>query len=207
MAKISVINLKGEKVKDITLNDNVWNVEINDVVLKNSLRLALNSLRQGTAKTKSRAEVSGSGKKPWKQKGTGRARVGSKRNPLWTGGGHTFALSNRDYGYTINKKERVTAIKSALSDKYQSKELTIIDDVKLNSLKTKDLIKTLEALKISGKTLFVTIDENENLFMACRNLENIGSVMADELNILDVVNTDNLIIDEASVNKIEEVLK
>ncbi len=206
MTKISAINLKGEKTKDVTLNEKVWNVEVNETVLKDAIRLTLNSLRQGTAKSKTRAEVSGGGKKPWKQKGTGRARAGSSRSPLWRGGGHVFAITPRSYGYKINKKERVLALKSALSDKYQNKELIVIDEIKLNSLKTKDINNLLKGLKTNKKVLFVTADDNENLYMATRNLNNIGHIVADEINVLDVVNADSLVIDEASVKMIEEVL-
>jgi len=207
MAKISLIKQNGEKVKDITLNDEIWNVEINKPVLKNAINLALASLRQGTKKTKTRAEVSGSGKKPWKQKGTGRARAGQKRSPIWTGGGHAFALTPRSYTYKMNKKERVIALKSALSTKYQNKELIVVDKIKLPDLKTKSLTKVLKDLKAPKKVLFMTNEENENLYMASRKLMNVGHIMADEVNILDLINCENLIIDEASVKYIEEVLK
>ena len=206
MTKISAINLKGEKTKDVTLNEKVWNIEVNEVVLKDAIRLTLNSLRQGTAKTKTRAEVSGGGKKPWKQKGTGRARAGSSRSPLWRGGGHVFAITPRSYGYKMNKKERVLALRSALSEKYQNKELIVIDEIKLNSLKTKDINNLLKGLKTNKKVLFVTADDNENLYMATRNLKNVGHMAADEINVLDIVNADSLVIDEASVKTIEEVL-
>lgn len=207
MAKISLITLKGEKTKDINLDDNIWNIEVNKNILSSAIRLALASLRQGTKKTKTRGEVSGSGKKPWKQKGTGRARAGQKRSPVWVGGGHTFALVGKDYTFKMNKKERLIALKSALSSKYQTKELVVIDEIKLPNLKTKDLKSLLTNLKLDNKVLFVTNDENENLYMASRNLTNIGHIMVNELNVLDIANCNTLVIDEASVKYVEEVLK
>ena len=207
MAKISLINLKGEKVKDINLEDSIWNVEVNKSVLSNALRLALASLKQGTKGTKTRGEVSGSGKKPWKQKGTGRARAGQKRSPVWVGGGHTFALVGKSFTSKMNKKERMLALKSALSSKYQNKELVIVDEIKLTDLKTKSLTEVLKSLKLGKKVLFVTVDENENLYMASRNLVNVGHIMADEINILDVTNSNSLVLDEAAVKYVEEVLK
>lgn len=206
MAKVNVINLKGEKVKDITLKDSVWNVEVNDVVLKDAIKLALDSLRQGTHKTKTRAEVSGGGKKPWKQKGTGRARQGSRRSPNWVGGGTVFGVTPRDYGFKMNKKERVIALKSALSSKVQAKGLVVIDEIKLPSLKTKEFITIMNNLKLNNKVLFVTKDENENLYMATRNLENVGQLMATDINVLDILNSETLVIDEETVKYIEEVL-
>ena len=207
MAKISLTNMKGEKVKDITLKDEVWNVEVNRNVLKDAINLAMAALRQGTAKTKTRAEVAFANKKQWRQKGTGRARAGSRRNPIWVGGGTIFGVSPRSYTYKMNKKERVIALKSALSNKFQDKDLIILDEIKLATLKTKDFNALLANLKVGKKVLFVTLDENENLYMATRNLSNVGVIMAREINVLDVVNADTLIIDEASVKNIEEVLK
>ena len=207
MAKINLLNLKGEKLKDINLEDGIWNVEVNKNVLSNALRLALASLRQGTKQTKTRGEVSGSGKKPWKQKGTGRARAGQKRSPVWVGGGHTFALAPRKFTYKMNKKERVIALKSALSNKYQNNELVIVDEIKLADLKTKSLTEILKSLKLGKKVLFVTADENENLYMASRNLINVGHIMASEINILDVTNSSSLVLDEAALKYVEEVLK
>lgn len=207
MAKVSLIKLNGEKVKDITLEDGIWNIEINKDILSKALRLSLATLRQGTKKTKTRGEVSGSGKKPWKQKGTGRARAGQKRSPVWVGGGHTFALVGRSYTFKMNKKERVIALKSALSTKFQNKELVVVEEMTLPTLKTKELNEILKALKVSKKVLFVTLDENENLYMASRNLTNIGHIMAKEINILDVINSGTLVLDEASVKYVEEVLK
>lgn len=207
MAKIELKNINGEKIKDITLSDSIFKIEANDDALKKMIRLQLDSRRQGTVKTKSRAEVSGGGRKPWKQKGTGRARVGSNRSPLWRHGGHIFAITPRDYTFKINKKERVLALKSALTGAYSNKELVIIDDIKMNSLKTKDMKSLLENLKLDGKVLFVTRDENENLYLASRNLGYTYAILADEINCYDIVNADYVVCDEAAINYIEEVLK
>lgn len=206
MAKLEMINLKGEKVKDVTLTDSIWKT-FNDVVLKKAIDLQLASMRQGTHKTKTRAEVSGGGKKPWKQKGTGRARSGSNRSPIWRGGGIVFGVTPRDYNFKMNKKERVLALKSALSYKLKDKELVIIDNINLDSLKTKEIKTVMANLKLDGKTLFVTNDDNENLYMATRNLGYAYAINADEINVYDIINADKLVLDEAALNKIEEVLK
>ena len=205
--KISVKNKLGEKVKDLSLADSVWNIEANDLVLKKMIRLQLNATRQGTAKTKTRSEVSGGGKKPWRQKGTGRARQGSIRAPQWRGGGIALGVTPRDYTFDINKKERVLALKSALTHKAQDKELVVLDEIKLDSLKTKDIKKLINDLKLEGKILFVTIDEAENLFMATRNLGYAYQIMATDINVLDLVNADVVVMEEEVVKKLEEVLK
>ncbi len=207
MAKVSVKNVKGEAVKDLNLESSVWNVEVSDDALKKMIRLQLDSMRQGTRKTKTRAEVSGGGKKPWKQKGTGRARQGSIRATQWRGGGIAFGVNPRDYSFKINKKERVLALKSALTYKVKEKALLVLDKIELKSLKTSEITKILDNLKLSGKVIFVTNDENENLYMATRNLGNILVLMADELNCYDLVNADMLVVTEDAVKKIEEVLK
>lgn len=205
--KISVKNMAGEKVKDLTLHDSVWNIEPNDLVLKKMIRLQLDATRQGTAKTKTRSEVSGGGRKPWRQKGTGRARQGSTRATQWRGGGISGGVTPRDYTFDINKKERTLALKSALTHKAQDKELVVLDSIKLDSLKTKDVKKLMADLHLEGKVLFVTHDENENLFMATRNLGYAYAIMSDEVNCLDLVNSDLLVCDEAAVKDIEEALK
>ena len=207
MTKVDIKNIKGEKVKDITLTDSIFKIEVNDDALKKMIRLQLDSTRQGTVKTKSRSEVSGGGRKPWKQKGTGRARSGSNRSPIWRHGGHVFALRNRDYTFKINRKERVLALKSALSDKVANKALLVVDDLNLKTLKTKDVKTILDSLKLDGKVLFVTREDCENLFMATRNLGYTYAILAEELNVYDIVNADFVVCDEAAVNYIEEVLK
>lgn len=207
MTKISVKNLNGEKVKDLTLTDSIWNIEINEDCLKKMIRLQLDATRQGTRKTKNRSEVSGGGRKPWRQKGTGRARQGSTRATQWVGGGIPFGVSPRDYTFKINKKERVIALKSALSSKVQEKALVVVDNFNMESTKTKDALKVLENLKLDNKILFVTSDDAENLYLAVRNLPNVLVIYADEVNCYDLVNADVVVIDEAAVNKLEEALK
>ncbi len=207
MTKISVKNLKGEDVKDITLDSKIWNIDVNDDALKKMIRLQLDSTRQGTRKTKSRAEVSGGGRKPWKQKGTGRARQGSIRATQWRGGGIAFGVDNRDYTFKINRKERSLALKTALTYKNKEKAIMVVDKIDFKSLKTKEATKMLETLKLAGKTIFITKDENENLYMATRNLGNVLVLMASEINCYDIVNADNLVIEEDALKEIEEVLK
>lgn len=207
MAKVKVVNLKNEAVKDLTIADSVWNVEVNEVVLSEAIKLQLASLRQGTHDTKDRSEVSGGGKKPWRQKGTGRARQGSTRAPHWPGGGIVFGPTPRDHGFKMNKKERRLAIKSALSEKYQSKNLCVVDSLAITSPKTKDLVNTLKGLKLSGQTLIITDGENGNICLASRNNTNLHIIEPTSVNVLDLVGSDNVLIDENSVKKIEEVLK
>ena len=207
MAKISVKNIKGETVKDIDLDSKIWNIEVNDDALKKMIRLQLDSMRQGTRKTKTRSEVSGGGRKPWKQKGTGRARQGSIRATQWRGGGIAFGVSPRNFTFKINKKERVLALLTALTYKNTEKALVVLDSIKLDTLKTKEVTKVLETLNLNGKILIVTKEENENLYMATRNLGNVLVLMADEINCYDIVNADVLVVEEEAVNAIEEVLK
>ena len=207
MTKISVKNLSGEKVKDLTLNDSIWNVEVNDDCLKKMIRLQLDASRQGTRKTKNRSEVSGGGRKPWRQKGTGRARQGSIRATQWRGGGIPLGVGNRDFSFKINKKERVIAITSALTIKNKEKALVVLENYNLSSNKTKDVLKVLDTLKLTDKILFVTSDDAENLYLATRNLPNVLVIYADEINCYDVVNADVLVCDEESVKVIEEVIK
>ncbi len=207
MAKTKVLNINGEKVKDLTIADNVWNIEINEIVLKKAIDLSLASLRQGTHKTKTRAEVAGGGKKPWRQKGTGRARQGSIRAPHFRGGGVAFGVNPRSYTFKMNKKERVLALKSALSNKFKNKELIVIDNIELKTLKTKEALDILNNLKLNNKVLFVTSEDNENLYMATRNLPNVYATLAEDVSILDLMYTDMLVCDEAAIKDIEEVLK
>lgn len=207
MAKIQLINIKGEKLKDLTLSDDVWNIETNDIVLKKAIDLQLAATRQGTAKTKTRSEVSGGGRKPWRQKGTGRARQGSIRATQWRGGGIACGVTPRDYTFQINKKERSLALKSALTHKFQDKELVVIDNITLETLKTKEIKNIITSLNLEGKVLFVTESENENLYMACRNLGYAYAIMADEINCYDLINADVVVCDEAAIKKIEGGLK
>ena len=207
MAKTNVITLKGENVKDITLNDSIWNIEVNEIVLSNAIKLQLASLRQGTHDTKGRSEVSGGGRKPWRQKGTGRARQGTIRAPHWVGGGVVFGPTPRSHSFKMNRKERRLALKSALSDKFQNKGLCVVDSLEITSPKTKEFNSTLEGLKLNGKTLIITDGENGNVVLATRNMPNLYVIEPTSINVLDLVSADNVLIDEASVSKIEEVLK
>ncbi len=207
MTKVNVIDLKGEKVKDLTINDEIWKNEGNDIVLKKAIRLQLDSLRQGTADTKGRSEVSGGGRKPYRQKGTGNARQGSIRAPHYRGGGIVFGPTPRSYSFKTNRKERRLALKTALSDKFAEKNLIVVDSLVLESVKTKDAIKLLETLKLTGKVLFVSAGDAENLYLATRNLGNVAVVMADELNVYDIVNADMVVMDSDTINYVEEALK
>ena len=206
MAKTQVLNLKGEKVKDLTLKDAVWNIEVNEPVMHDAIVLAQASLRQGTASTKTRSEVSGGGRKPYKQKGTGNARQGSTRSPQWPGGGIVVGPKPRKYDKKQNRKERRLALKSALSAKFQDKELIVVENYNLDSNKTKAFNEVLGNLKVNGKAVVVYSDDNENLFLASRNNNKVAVLATDEINVLDIVAANYLVIDESSVKKIEEVL-
>lgn len=207
MTKLSINNLKGEKVSDITLNSEVFGIEVNELAMKKMLRLQLNASRQGTAKVKTRSEVSGGGRKPWKQKGTGRARQGSIRAAQWRKGGIVFGPTPRDYSFKINRKERVLALKSALVNKLNEKKLMVIDNLKLDNFKTKTGVELLNNLKLDGKVLFVASEEAENLYMATRNLNNVLVLFPDEINVYDILNADYVVFDEASIKMVEEALK
>ncbi len=207
MAKISVLSLKGEKTSDLTLNKEIWDAEVNETVLTDAINLTLASLRQGTHSTKTRGEVSGGGRKPWKQKGTGRARQGSTRAVQWPGGGIAFGPTPRSYDKKMNKKSRRLALISALSSKYQNKELVVVDKFDLKTNKTKDLNEVLKGLKVNNTALLVSIDENVNLNLASRNNENLTALNVEGINVLDIVRNNNLVIDKDSVKKLEEVLK
>lgn len=207
MTKLSINNLKGEKVSDITLNSEVFGIEVNELAMKKMVRLQLNASRQGTAKVKTRSEVSGGGRKPWKQKGTGRARQGSIRAAQWRKGGIVFGPTPRDYSFKINRKERVLALKSALVNKLNEKKLMVIDNLKLDNFKTKTGVKLLNNLKLDGKVLFVASEEAENLYMATRNLNNVLVLFPDEINVYDILNADYVVFDEASIKMVEEALK
>lgn len=206
MSKLSVLNTKGEKVKDITLSKEIWGIEPNDAVLYDAITLSRNSLRQGTADTKTRSEVSGGGKKPWRQKGTGRARQGSTRAPHWYHGGVVFGPHPRDYSKKMNRKERRLALKSALAYKAMEKELIVVDNFDIQSSKTKDVKSLLANLKAEKNALIVVDELNENMILATRNLSNVILLQANEINVLDVISADKMIITEAAVKQIEEVL-
>ena len=206
MEKIQVINTKGEKISEINLNKEIWGIEPNDAVLYDALRLARNNYRQGTADTKTRSEVSGGGRKPWRQKGTGRARQGSTRAPHWPGGGIVFGPHPRSYAIKMNRKERRLALKSALAYKAIESNLIVVDKFEVATTKTKDMKSLLEGLNATKKTLIVVEELNDNLILSSRNLSNILLLSVDEVNTYDVVYADTMIIEEAAMKKLEEVL-
>ncbi len=206
MSKISVLNIKGEKVSDITLNKEVWEITPNDTVLYDAIKLAQNSLRQGTASVKTRSEVSGGGKKPWRQKGTGHARQGSTRAPHWYHGGVAFGPQPRSYATKMNRKERRLALKSALSYKVSNKELIVLDNLNIETNKTKDMKTILDNLKVNRNVLIVVDELNDNLVLATRNLDNVFLITSDEINTLDVVSANVLIATEKAVKSVEEAL-
>ena len=208
MPKTALLSLKGEKIKDIKLEDNIWAIEPNAQVVYDAVLLQMAALRQGTHSTKTRSEVSGGGRKPWRQKGTGNARQGSIRAPHWVGGGVIFGPSaNRNYTKKMNRKERRLALKSALTYKANDKAIIVVDKFDAETNKTKDMLKVLEGLKATGKTLIVTTELTENLILATRNIADVKLVLANELNTYDVLYVDKMIITEDAVKYVEEVLK
>ena len=206
MSKLSVLNIKGEKVSDITLNAAVWGIEPNDAVLYDAITLARNSMRQGTHETKTRSEVSGGGRKPWKQKGTGRARQGSTRAAQWIHGGVVFGPHNRSYDKKMNRKERRLALKSALSYKNIDKAIVVVDNFNLETPKTQDAIKVLDNLKVDSKAIIVVDELTDNMVYATRNIGSVIILTADEINTFDVISADTMIVTEKAVKMIEEVL-
>ena len=207
MKKNNVINVKGEKVSDITLNENIFGIKPNDAVLYDAITLAQASQRQGTADTKTRSEVSGGGRKPWRQKGTGRARQGSTRAPHWYHGGVVFGPHPRTYGKKMNRKERVLALKSALSYKVKENEIIILDELNVKTPKTKDMIKLLNDIKAPKKTLIVVDELSDNLILATRNIPKVELLEASEINVLDIIGADGLVITKKAVEMIEEAYK
>ena len=207
MSKISVLNVKGEKVKDIKLNDNVWSIEPNDAVIYDAIILATASLRQGSHSVKTRAEVSGGGRKPWRQKGTGNARQGSTRSPQWRHGGIVFGPTiERNYNKKMNKKERRLALKSALSYKVLDSELLVLDELKLDSSKTKEVLNIMKDLKLNKSVLFVVNELTDELILASRNIQGVKVILPNEVNVLDVARYNNMVVTEEAVKAIEEVL-
>ena len=207
MAKVEVKNINNEKTKDLTLDAKVFGIEVNEIAIKKAIDLQLAASRQGTAKTKNRSEVSGGGKKPWRQKGTGRARQGSIRATQWRGGGIAGGVVPRDYTFKINKKERVLALKSVLSAIMAEKNLIVVDSLKMKSNKTAEVKALIKNLELDGKVLFITAEENENLYLATRNLGYAYSLVANEINCYDLINADKVVVEEAAIKMIEEALK
>ena len=207
MKKIDVLNVQGKKVKDITLNESVFGIEPNDAVIYDAIRLATANARQGTHSVKTRSEVSGGGRKPWRQKGTGRARQGSTRAPHWIHGGVVFGpQAEKNYTLKMNRKERRLALKSALSYKVLDNELIVLDELKLASAKTKEMKDILANLNVERNILVVVDELDENLILAARNLENVLLLQANEINTMDIVSAHVLIATEAAIKSVEEAL-
>ena len=197
-----------EKIKDLKLNKEIFGIEPNDKVMYDAIITARNGLRQGTYCTKTRSEVSGGGRKPWRQKGTGRARQGSIRATQWRGGGIALGPKPRDYSIKMNRKERRLALLSALSYKNKEKSIIVVDNIDLASSKTKDMINVLKTLEIADKKVLIVMDElTENVILASRNLANVLLMEPVELNVLDIVNADVLLMNKQAVSDVEEALK
>jgi len=205
MPKIDVYDIKGKKVSDVELAENIFGIEPNEAIVHSVLVNYLANQRQGTQSTKTRAEVRGGGRKPWRQKGTGRARQGSIRAPQWIKGGIALGPKPRSYKYTVNKKERRLAIKSLLSSKVLEKELTVVDKLEIKEIKTKTMVKALADLKVEGKTLIVLADKNENVLMSSRNIEGVKTILLNNINVFDLLKYNNLVLPLETVKKIEEV--
>lgn len=206
MKKLSVLNIKGEKVSDITLNENVWGITPNDSVIYDAVVLARASQRQGTHSTKTRSEVSGGGRKPYRQKGTGHARQGSTRAPQWRGGGIVFGPHPRKYNKKQNRKERVLALKSALAYKNMLKEIIALDKLELESNKTKEMLEVLKNIKADKNILIVVAELTDNVILASRNIPKVVLLEASEINVLDLMSADNLVITTDAIKMVEEVL-
>ena len=205
MPKVDVYDIKGKKVSDVELAENIFGIEPNEAIVHSVLVNYLANQRQGTQSTKTRAEVRGGGKKPWRQKGTGRARQGSIRAPQWIKGGIALGPKPRSYKYTVNKKERRLAIKSILSSKVLEKELTVVDKLELKEIKTKAMVKALADLKLEGKTLIVVAEKNENVLMSSRNIKGVKTILLNNINVYDLLKYNNLVLPLETVKKLEEV--
>ena len=208
MSKQKILNLKGEKVKDINLKDNIWDIVPNDAVLHNAIVLNMANTRQSSASTKTRSEVRGGGRKPWRQKGTGNARQGSIRATQWRGGGIVFGPTpNKNYKKKMNKKERRLALLSALSYKIKDNELIIVDELKFETNKTKEMTNVLKTFDIDTNKVLVVIKElDDNICLSARNLANVKVVPLEEVNSFDLVSADNMLITTEALTKLEEVL-
>ena len=205
MPKIDVYNMEGKKVSDVELNDNVFGIEPNEAIVHSVLVNYLANQRQGTQSTKTRSEVSGGGRKPWRQKGTGRARQGSIRAPQWVKGGIALGPKPRSYKYTVNKKERRLAIRSVLSSKVLENNLVVLDKAEMKEIKTQAMVKTLENLKVTGKTLILLPEKNENVQKSARNIKNVKTTLVNTINFYDLLKYNNLVVTLDAVKKLEEV--
>lgn len=206
MPKVAVYNSANQQVGDIELNDSVFGVEMNAGLVHQAVVMQLASRRLGTHATKTRGLVRGGGRKPWRQKGTGRARSGSTRSPLWVGGGTVFGPQPRSYAFRMPKKQRRLAIKCALSDKVASGDFIVLDDLQFDAPKTKSVVKMLGDFGIDAKSLIITLDENENVELSSRNIPGVKAINSMGLNVYDILNHTKLFITKAAIEKIEEVL-
>ncbi|MBQ9643223.1 MAG: 50S ribosomal protein L4 [Lachnospiraceae bacterium] len=206
MANVSVFNMEGKEVGTIDLNDAVFGVEVNEHLVHLAVVQQLANKRQGTQKAKTRSEVSGGGRKPWRQKGTGHARQGSTRAPQWTGGGVVFAPVPRDYSFKLNRKEKQAAIRSALSDRVAAGKVIVLDELKLDAVKTKAFVEVLKNLKAEDKKALVLIaDNDQNVVLSARNIPSVKTELTGEINTYDIMNAQTLILTKDAVAKIEEV--
>ena len=205
MANVSVYNMEGKEVGKIDLSDAIFGVEVNEHLVHMAVLQQLADNRQGTQKAKTRSEVSGGGRKPWRQKGTGHARQGSIRAPQWKGGGVVFAPVPRDYSFKMNKKEKRVALKSALTDKAQAGNLIVVDELKFDEIKTKKFAEVMNNLKATRKALVVLADNDKNVVLSARNLAEANTTLTNTLNVYDIVNARTLVLTKDAVAKIEEV--
>ncbi|WP_069650742.1 50S ribosomal protein L4 [Caloranaerobacter ferrireducens] len=205
MPKVALYNVSGQQIGDIELSDSVFGVEINEHVLYEAVKNHLANRRQGTQSAKTRSEVRGGGRKPWRQKGTGRARHGSIRSPIWKGGGVVFAPKPRDYSYKLPKKIKRLAMKSALSSKVVNGEIIVLDELKMDRPKTKDMVSILNNLNSNKKALIVMSEKDENVVKSARNIQGVSTTLVNTLNVYDILNCDSFIITKDAVRKVEEV--
>ena len=205
MPNVALYNMEGKQIGDITLNDAIFGQEVNKSVLHQVVVNYLANQRQGTQSTKTRSEVRGGGIKPWRQKGTGRARQGSIRAPQWIKGGIALGPKPRDYSYTLNKKVKRLALKSALSDKVAENEIIVVDEIAMTEIKTKTIVNMLSNLKVDSKALIVTCDNDTNVVKSARNIAGVATAFTGSLNVYEILNHDKLIITKDAVSKLEEV--
>ena len=205
MANVSVYNMEGKEVGTIELNDAIFGVEINEHLVHMAVVQQLANNRQGTQKAKTRSEVSGGGRKPWRQKGTGHARQGSTRSPQWTGGGVVFAPVPRDYSFKMNKKEKRAALKSALTDKVANNKLIVVDKLAFDEIKTKSFVTVLNNLKVEGKSLVVLNENDTNVVMSAKNIPTTKTTLTNTINVYDILNAKTLVLTQDAVKTIEEV--
>ena len=206
MPKVQVVNMQGAPVGEMELDEYVFGIKPHSTVLHSAVVMQLASLRRGTSSTLLRGEVRGGGRKPWRQKGTGRARAGSSRSPLWRGGGVLFGPKPRDYSFSLPKKVRRLALRSALSSKFLEENLIVIEDINLAEAKTRDMVKLLKALSVNKKALVVTAETDESIARSARNIEGVKALQVEGLNVLDLLRHDVLVITKAAITKTEEVL-